>query len=95
MPSRLASLPLRVSTPPKRAESFYQSKEWRVLCAEVKRERGKACQRCGSTDRVVADHIIERKDGGADLDKGNIELLCHAHHAEKTALARGQRAKGV
>ncbi|WP_246697254.1 HNH endonuclease signature motif containing protein [Rhizobium sp. G21] len=88
-------MPSRVAAAPKQAESFYQSREWRVLCAEIKRERGKACERCGSTDRVIADHIIERKDGGADLDKRNVELLCHRHHAEKTAAARAARAKGV
>jgi 5-methylcytosine-specific restriction endonuclease McrA len=43
---------------------------------------------------VIADHIVERKDGGADLDPNNIELLCHAHHQKKTALARARRARG-
>lgn len=79
---------------PKRAESFYQSTEWRALVASIKRERGNFCQRCGSSERVIADHIVERKDGGADLDRSNIELLCAKHHAIKTAQARARRARG-
>lgn len=81
--------------PPKVAESFYQSAEWRALVRSIKRQRGAWCERCGSGDRVIADHIVERKDGGADLDPSNIELLCHAHHARKTAEARAKRAHGL
>lgn len=92
---RVGSMPARIAAPPKIAESFYQSREWRALAAEIKRERGCKCERCGSKDRVIADHIIERKDGGADLDPANVELLCHAHHAEKTAAARAARASGL
>ena len=91
----MGRLPSRLGTLPKQTERFYQSREWRCLVAEVKSERGAYCQRCGSADRVIADHIVERKDDGADLDKSNIELLCHRHHAVKTAEARARRAKGV
>lgn len=95
MSPRLGMLQCLVRSMPKVAEGFYQSTEWRTLAAQVKRERGCFCQRCGSTDRVIADHVIERKDGGAPLDKSNIELLCHKHHQAKTAKARGERAKGL
>lgn len=94
MKPMLRSMPARLAPPPKQTETFYQSKEWRALVAQVKRERGPYCERCGSPDRVIADHIVERKDGGADLDKTNIELLCHRHHASKTAEARARRARG-
>lgn len=90
----LRGMPARLSPPPKQTESFYQCREWRALVAQVKHERGPYCERCGSTDRVIADHIVERKDGGADLDSKNIELLCQRHHAAKTAEARARRAKG-
>jgi 5-methylcytosine-specific restriction enzyme A len=95
MKPRLGSLPSRLTPVPKQAEGFYQSREWRCLVAEVKRERGSCCERCGSSYRVIADHIVERKDGGADLDKSNIELLCQSHHNAKTAEARARRAKGL
>lgn len=94
IPSRLAAAPARLKQAPKAAEGFYQSKAWRSLVASIKRERGNWCERCGSNERVIADHIVERKDGGADLDRSNIELLCHRHHAAKTAKARAKRASG-
>src|SRR3546814_20236885 len=75
---------------PNVAEQFYSSREWRSLVASIKRERGDRCERPGCTtptQRVIADHIVERKDGGADLDAGNIELLCFTHHQRKTAEA--------
>lgn len=87
-------MPAKLAHAPKVAEQFYQSPEWRALVRDIKRQRGAWCERCGSTDRVIADHIQERKDGGADLDPENIELLCGKHHAAKTAAARGARARG-
>ena len=94
LPSRLGSMPPKLKAAPKIAEGFYQSSEWRKLVARIKRQRGAWCQRCGSTDRLIADHIVERKDGGAELDENNIELLCAAHHNAKTAGARAKRARG-
>ena len=94
MAPRLAAQPPRLKPPPKQAELFYQSKEWRALVARLKRERGPWCERCGSTHRVIGDHIIERKDGGAPLDPNNVELLCFTHHQRKTAKARAERARG-
>lgn len=93
-PSRLGAMPPKLRPAPKVAESFYTSPEWRRLVAQVKRERGAYCERCGSSNRVIGDHIVERKDGGAELDPSNIELLCHAHHQAKTAQARAARARG-
>ena len=84
----------RVKAPPKIADQFYLSPEWRKLVSRVKRKRGAFCQRCDSSDRVIADHIVERRDGGADLDENNIELLCFTHHQQKTAQARKHRARG-
>lgn len=92
---RLGGLVGKVRVAPKVAEGFYQSPEWRSLVARIKRERGAWCERCGSSERVIADHIVERKDGGADLDPANIELLCAKHHAAKTAQARARRARGL
>ena len=93
---RIGLMTPTVKMAPKVAETFYQSPAWRQLVARIKRERGYRCQRpgCGSTERVIADHIVERKDGGAELDPRNIELLCFAHHEAKTAAARKARARG-
>lgn len=98
---RLTAAPLgpamigaRLKLPPKMAERFYSSKEWRQLVARIKRQRGNWCQRCGSKHRVIGDHIIERRDGGADLDEHNVELLCQRCHQCKTADTQLKRARG-
>lgn len=90
----IGGLAPRIAPPPKIADSFYHSPEWKSLVREIKQERGAWCQRCGSTHRLIGDHIVEIKDGGAKLDKNNVELLCHAHHQQKTAQARAARARG-
>lgn len=95
--SRIGSMPAKVKAAPKTAEGFYSSPAWRGLVADIKRERGARCERPGCptpTHRIIADHIVERKDGGADLDPRNIELLCNTHHQQKTAKARAARAQG-
>lgn len=91
LPNTVAALPAALKTPPKIAELFYQSPEWRSLVASIKRKRGGWCERCGSTRRVIGDHIIERKDGGAELDESNIQLLCIRCHNTKTAKAKAFR----
>ena len=93
--SRLGGMPAKVKAAPKVAEGFYSSPEWRGLVADIKRGRGARCERPGCptpTHRIIADHIVERKDGGADLDASNVELLCFTHHQQKTAAARAARA---
>jgi 5-methylcytosine-specific restriction enzyme A len=90
----LNSLPSQLKLPPKQADFFYQSNAWRNLVRRLKKERGPYCCKCGSSDRIIADHIVERSDGGADLDPENIQLLCNLHHAQKTAEARKHRARG-
>src|SRR6266403_2151771 len=69
--------------------SFYKTREWTQLVAEIIRERGRHCEniecaREGILTRIFADHIIEIKDGGALLDKKNIKLLCGSCHTTKT-----------
>lgn len=99
--ARLKSLTSRLSAPrpkvtaaPKTAEGFYQSPAWRALVAERKLDvdyqlaRGRA--KLG--ERLILDHKIERKDGGADLDPVNTEWLTFSEHQAKTARARARRA---
>lgn len=103
----------RAKQAPKTADRFYLSPEWRQLVQRLIALRGRRCQHCGKTReddgspvRLIGDHIVERKDGGADLDPANVELLCsrsggngEAHadgeaggcHARKTARARAER----
>lgn len=90
----LKAPPPRLTTPPKIVENFYASREWRDLIASIKWERGNRCARCGAGGRIIGDHIVERRDGGAELDRNNIELLCMPHHSAKTAAARKARARG-
>jgi len=91
---RIARLPLRIAAPPKVADQFYQSGEWRALVRRLKQERGAWCERCGSNRGLIADHVVEIKDGGAPLDGANVELLCATHHGEKTQRARVARVEG-
>jgi len=76
---------------PKQAESFYKSPEW----AQARRDQpNKWCVVCGVTQRLILDHKVERKDGGADLDPANLEWLCLPCHNRKTAQAKAKRARG-
>lgn len=78
--------------PPKRADGFYTSPEWRALMKSIKSKRPNCCVVCGRTGtRLFGDHIQELKDGGAPLDENNVQLLCGKHHTEKTARARAAR----
>lgn len=92
LPPSVPNLGPLVRHPPKIVESIYRTPEWRALVARIKRERGARCERCGSTHRVIADHVVELKDGGAPLDPRNVELLCQADHNQKTAASRAKRA---
>jgi 5-methylcytosine-specific restriction protein A len=91
----------RLKPPNKVADPYYvtpQHKEWRrsvmVLagwqCQWM--EDGRRCQASSARgDRLFADHITERKDGGHDLGPGM--CLCGSHHTMKTMKARGARAQ--
>lgn len=91
---RIAARPGRFGSPPKRVEQFYQSKEWRALVAVRKRDADyfAALQRAKAKgERVILDHKVERKDGGADLDPANTQWLTHSEHQAKTAEAKRAR----
>ncbi len=95
--ARLSARPARFAAAPKRVEPFYKSKEWLALLALRKRdadyfaalERAKA-----KSERVILDHIVERKDSGADLDPANTQWLTHSEHQAKTAKAKRARVAG-
>ena len=94
LPQRVAMVPSRVALAPKVADPFYHSREWQALIAARKRDPDwKAAKaRAKPGEWLVLDHIIERKDGGADLDPANTQWLTHSEHQAKTARARKARA---
>jgi 5-methylcytosine-specific restriction protein A len=92
---------MRVALPEKKAEPFYLSPEWRALMKHLIQVRGRRCEDAGHDPskprigiRIFGDHIVERKDGGAELDPRNIMLRCGSCHTRKTAAERGKRLRG-
>lgn len=87
----------------KQVDPFYLSAEhraWRehviaragARCEAI--ENGVRCSKASPAHRMFANHIKERRDGGADLDPSNGECLCGRHHTIVTARARAARARG-
>ena len=96
MGSRIAPMASRVRLAPKVVEQFYSSPEWRALVARRRRDPDYqvALRRAKPGERLILDHKVERKDGGADLDPVNTEWLTFGEHQVKTAAARRARAQG-
>ena len=98
---RIGRIDTRVVAPePKAVDPFYLSPEyqrWRAAvvvraggqCEAV--EGGRRCAKAQPHHRMFADHIRERRDGGADLDPSNGQCLCGRHHTLKTTAARASR----
>lgn len=99
LPARVRTLDLRtVRPPPKRADCFYSSPEWRALMSCIIAQRGRRCEdpehdpvRPRTGIRVFGDHVHELRDGGAPLDPRNILLRCGSCHSRKTAAAARRR----
>lgn len=95
LPPRVGALAPRLRPPAKVADPFYLSPEWRGLVAAIKRQRGNVCEDVGPHGgRIMGDHIVERKDGGAELDPANVMLRCAACHNRKTHRVKAARARG-
>lgn len=97
---RLRTIDTRKVKPPEKAvEPFYSSREWQEVRALVLKRDNWTCVRpgCGrhggrfGGERMFVDHIVERKDGGADLDPANLEVLCSSCHVAKTHAERVER----
>ncbi len=100
MPLRMMRPALRTADlsiaklPPKTAEPFYSTSEYRNWRSAIISRAGGRCEWPGcsrSEPRMFADHIHERKDGGADLDLGNGQCLCGKHHTIKTVQSKAKR----
>lgn len=67
---------------------FYQSASWRRL-RTVKLEQNPMCEECERNGRYtpaqMVDHIVPINKGGASLDIKNLQSLCNACHARKSA----------
>jgi 5-methylcytosine-specific restriction protein A len=100
---RLAAHDTRTARPrDKQADAELQTSEHRAWRVIVCRRAGWRCEwveggvRCDASfkrgDVMIADHIIERADGGALLDPNNGQCLCTAHNTLKGNRARAARA---
>jgi len=54
-------------------------------------ENGMRCNRRAPASKLIADHVKERRDGGALLDLRNGMCVCMPHHIAKTRQVRAQR----
>lgn len=92
-----------VQPTPKRADPELltaQHRQWRlVVCrragwrCEWVDELGVRCPKAAPHHRMVADHVIERSDGGALFDPANGQCLCVEHNTIKGIRARARRAQ--
>lgn len=100
LPPMIGKLGPRVKALPKEAERFYQSAAWRdyrkAHAAWTRAQKGALwCAVCGGTARLILDHRVERRDGGADFPPfGEADWLCGGCHNAKTSRVRGERARG-
>lgn len=94
--ARVGGMDPKVRAAPKTAEGFYSSAAWRGLVADRKRDPDYRAARARARpgERLILDHVVERKDGGADLDPANTVWLTFGEHQAKTARARAARARG-
>lgn len=100
LPPRVATVRNRITVPAKVPDPFYEGNAWREFIRAIKVQRGYVCEvvtcrkDCSSNHRgLIGDHIVERKDGGADFDPSNVMLMCAACHNRKTARERGRRGR--
>ena len=86
----------------KKADPYYLSGEWEVLRLQALRLAGWRCADCGvgvrgvkaGQSRPIVDHVVNRKQGGADtLD--NLRVLCLPCHNKKTAYEDMNKRVGV
>lgn len=74
-----------------------RGRAWMSARDRVMRRDCGLCQTCLRAGRLRAavqvDHIVELADGGTD-DEANLEAICHACHASKTAASQARRRAG-
>lgn len=70
-----------------RADRAVGGGEWDRIRFAVFQRDGEACVKCGSTEDLHCDHIIEAANGGPS-EMENLATLCRSCHSRKTALQR-------
>ena len=65
--------------------------EWEKLSKEVLQEEP-ICRQCKRRPSKIADHIRPIRDGGARLDRRNLQGLCWPCHEKKKVAERRRRA---
>jgi len=78
------------------ATRFYDTAVWHATSKRVLERDNFVCQirLPGCTHRAtVADHIVEREDGGADLELTNLQAACRRCNVAKRNTALAARAK--
>ena len=59
-------------------DGFYKSWEWKKARFITIKRYGPTCMCCGSTERIVVDHILpRRKRPDLELDLENLQVLCN------------------
>lgn len=100
LPPRIDSLDTAIArTPKKVADAELLTPEHRAWRLAVMQRAGWRCEvvdsgyRCTNRHpmRMFADHVVERKDGGALTDIANGMCVCPSHHQKKTLRARAER----
>jgi len=105
MPSRIPLLDTRRLKPePKRADPVLHTAGHRQFREVVLNRAGWRCewveggQRCTASratgQTMVADHKVERADGGDPFDPANGQCLCTKHNTLKGVQARVARQRG-
>lgn len=61
-----------------------QTARWRRLRREILRRDNYKCVDCGAAGMLECDHIVPVRDGGAEYDPANLQMLCKRCHATKT-----------
>ncbi len=80
--------------PPKRADGYYATPEWRSLRLAVLTRDKFRCAGCNGRANI-ADHIVSRRNGGSD-DMGNLRSFCRAcDNAVKERSDGSRRGRGV
>jgi hypothetical protein len=99
---RLGTLDTRTARPPAKTADpellTQEHKAWRlIVCRRAGwrcewMDQGMRCHRSAARgDRMIADHKIERADGGALYDPDNGQCLCTSHNTLKGTRARAAR----
>lgn len=72
-------------------------RRWRTLRDQVLQDEP-TCRVCDFLPSVTVDHIVPIAEGGAELDRDNLQGICTPCHdaktAEEAARGRARRAQG-